>query len=163
MAKKVAVMGMCIALALVLGWLESLIPVVPPVPGIKLGLANVVSIFLLYRMSYKEAAVVALLRVVLSGILFGNVSILLYSLSGAVLSILLMSILKATDKFSLVPISIAGGVAHNLAQLIVTAIVMENGVLFLYLPVLILAGAVSGTLIGLLGAFLIKQIPSNIL
>lgn len=163
MAKKTALMGMCIALALVLGWLESLVPVVPPVSGIKLGLANLVSIFLLYRMGYKEASVVALLRVLLAGILFGNFSMMLYSLAGAFLSILLMSILKATAKFSLVSVSIAGGIAHNLGQLIVAAIIVENGVLFYYLPVLILAGAISGALIGLLGAFLVKHIPDNLI
>lgn len=163
MAKKTALMGMCIALALVLGWLESLVPVVPPVSGIKLGLANLVSIFLLYRMGYKEASVVALLRVLLGGILFGNFSMMLYSLAGAFLSILLMSILKATAKFSLVSVSIAGGIAHNLGQLIVAAIIVENGVLFYYLPVLILAGAISGALIGLLGAFLVKHIPDNLI
>lgn len=162
MAKKTALMGMCIALALVLGWLESLVPVVPPVSGIKLGLANVVSIFLLYRMNYKEASVVALLRVLLSGILFGNFSMLLYSLAGAFLSILLMSLLKASSKFSVIPVSIVGGVAHNLGQLIVAVIIVENGVLFYYLPVLILAGAISGALIGLLGALLIKHIPDNL-
>ena len=163
MAKRAALMGMCIALALVLGWLESLVPVVPPVSGIKLGLANLVSIFLLYRMGYKEASIVTLLRVLLAGILFGNFSMILYSLSGAFLSILLMSILKATTKFSLVPVSIAGGIAHNLGQLIVAVIIVENGVLFYYLPVLILAGAISGALIGLLGAFLVKHIPDNLI
>jgi heptaprenyl diphosphate synthase len=162
MAKKVAFLGMFTALALVLGWLESLVPVIPVVPGIKLGLANVVTLLVLYRFGWKEAACVSLLRVGLSSVLFGNLSLFFYSLAGAVLSLLVMAILKKTDKFSPVGVSAAGGVMHNAGQLIVAVILMENGVIAYYFPILAIVGVISGVAIGLLGAFLHTHLPKEI-
>lgn len=159
MAKKVAFLGMFIALALVLGWLESLVPIMPMIPGVKLGLANVVTLLVLYRFGWKEASCVSLLRVGLSSVLFGNLSVFLYSLAGAFLSLLTMFLLKKTDKFSLISVSVAGGIMHNAGQLITAVFLIENPVILYYFPILAIAGVVSGVFIGLLGAFLYRHLP----
>lgn len=162
MAKKVAYLGVFTALALVLGWLESLVPIYPLVPGMKIGLANVVTLLVLYRFGWKEAGCVNLLRVCLSGILFGNLSLVLYSLAGAVLSLVSMILLKKTDRFSLTGVSVAGGVMHNLGQLLIAVILMKNGIIAYYAPVLLITGTVSGVLIGMAGAFLHRHLPTEI-
>lgn len=162
MAKKVAYLGVFTALALVLGWLESLVPIYPLVPGMKIGLANVVTLLVLYRFGWKEAGCVNLLRVCLSGILFGNLSLVLYSLAGAVLSLVSMILLKKTDRFSLTGVSVAGGVMHNLGQLLMAVILMKNGIIAYYVPVLLITGTVSGVLIGMAGAFLHRHLPTEI-
>lgn len=162
MAKKVAFLGVFTTLALILGWLESLLPVVPFAPGVKIGLANLVSLLVLYRFGWKEAACVNLLRIGLSSVLFGNITLLLYSLAGAILSLITMCLLKKTDKFSVVGISVAGAVMHNLGQIIVAAFLMENGVILYYLPILAVSGVIAGVLVGLAGAFLHKHLPKEI-
>lgn len=162
MAKKVAFLGMFSTLALILGWLESLLPVVPFAPGVKIGLANLVSLLVLYRFGWKEAACVNMLRIGLSSVLFGNITLLLYSLAGAILSLITMCLLKKTDKFSVVGISVAGAVMHNLGQIIVAAFLMENGVILYYLPILAVSGVIAGVLVGLAGAFLHKHLPKEI-
>lgn len=162
MAKKVAFLGMFTALGLVLGWLESLLPVVPFAPGIKIGLANITGLLILYRFGWKEAVCVNLLRVGLSGVLFGNLSIVIYSFAGAVLSLLAMVLLKRIDKFSVVGVSVIGGVMHNMGQLIVAAVLMENAVILYYLPILVVSGVIAGVLTGLVGAFLHKHLPKEI-
>lgn len=162
MAKKVAFLGVFTTLALILGWLEALLPVVPFAPGVKIGLANLVSLLVLYRFGWKEAACVNLLRIGLSSVLFGNITLLLYSLAGAILSLITMCLLKKTDKFSVVGISVAGAVMHNLGQIIVAAFLMENGVILYYLPILAVSGVIAGVLVGLAGAFLHKHLPKEI-
>ncbi|MBO5237480.1 MAG: Gx transporter family protein [Lachnospiraceae bacterium] len=162
MAKKVAFLGMFSTLALILGWLESLLPVVPFAPGVKIGLANLVSLLVLYRFGWKEAACVNMLRIGLSSALFGNIALLLYSLAGAILSLITMCLLKKTDKFSIVGISVAGAVMHNLGQIIVAAFLMENGVILYYLPILAVSGVIAGVLVGLASAFLHKHLPKEI-
>lgn len=161
MARKVAFLGMFTALALVLGGLEALLPS-PLVPGMKVGLANVVTLLVLYRFGWKEACYVNLLRVGLSGLLFGTPSLVPYSLTGAAFSLVIMVLLKKTDWFSVVGVSVAGGVMHNAGQLLMAVILLENGVIGYYLPVLILAGTISGVLIGLAGGFLHRHLPTEI-
>lgn len=161
MAKKVAFLGMFTALGLILGWLESLLPVIPFAPGVKIGLANITSLLILYRFGWKEATCVNLLRIGLSSILFGNLSIFLYSLAGALLSLLAMILLKKIDKFSMVGVSVAGGVMHNLGQLIMAAFMMENAVILYYFPILVVSGVIAGVLTGLAGAFLQKHLPKE--
>lgn len=162
LARKIAYLGMFTALALVLGWLETLIPIYPLVPGMKLGLANVVTLLVLYRFGWKEAGCVNLLRIGLSGMLFGNLSLVFYSLAGAVLSLVSMMVLKKTDWFSITGISVSGGVMHNLGQLVLAVFLMENGRVFYYAPVLLVTGTVSGVLIGMAGAFLHRHLPTEI-
>lgn len=161
-AKKVAYLGMFTALALVLGWLESLVPLSFAVPGIKIGLANVVTLLVLYRFGAKEAFTVACLRIILSTLLFGKLSLFLYSLSGVVLSLTGMIILKKTDKFSTVVISIVGGVLHNAGQLVMAVILIQNTVVFYYFPILAAAGVIAGALVGILGAVLNNHLPQNL-
>ena len=162
MARKVAYLGVFTALGLVLGWLESLLPVVPFAPGIKIGLANIVGLLILYRFGWKEAVCVNMLRIGLSSILFGNISIFLYSLAGMGLSLLGMILLKKTDEFSVVGVSVAGGVLHNIGQLVAAAVLMNNGVILYYLPILVIAGVIAGVLTGVAGAFLHKHLPMEI-
>jgi len=159
-AKRVALGGCMVALALALSYVESLFPaILPSIPGVKLGLANVVTVILLYTLKERAvttAAIVTVLRVVLAGLLFSGVWAMIYALSGAVVSLLVMLLLKRLP-FSVLGISIAGGTAHNIAQLCVAAIVLGDGRLFsLYYPALIIAGVAAGTITGLAAAMVIK-------
>ena len=161
---KIAQYGLIIALALVLSYLESLVPPLG-VPGVKLGLPNLAVMFALYRLSVRDACVISLVRAVLVsllfGVLFGNGMSLAYSLAGATLSLAVMGLLKKTGKFSCVGVSVAGGVAHNAGQILVAMAVLETSRLAWYLPVLCVAGTVAGVLIGMVSGVLIKRIPNQ--
>lgn len=159
--KNVARFGLLIALALVLSYLESLIPLSFSVPGIKLGLPNLVVIFALYRLSSKAAAVISLIRVLLVAVLFGSVLSLAYSAAGAVLSLLVMWGLKRSGKFGCTGVSVAGAVAHNAGQILAAALLLETSRLTWYLPVLCISGTVAGVCIGLLSALLIQRVNTN--
>ncbi|MCI5678754.1 MAG: Gx transporter family protein [Bacteroidales bacterium] len=147
--KKIPYYGLFAALAILMGYVEMLIPVPVPIPGVKLGLANVIIIIMMYFMDTKSAFFVSLIRVVLSGLLFAGFAGLLYSLAGAMLSFAVMALLKKTDKFSIVGVSIAGGVFHNVGQIIVAALAVENVKMAYYLPFLLVSGVVTGMLIGI--------------
>ena len=147
--KKIPYYGLFAALAILMGYVEMLIPVPVPIPGVKLGLANVIIIIMMYFMDVKSAFFVSLIRVVLSGLLFAGFAGLLYSLSGAMLSFAVMALLKKTDKFSIVGVSIAGGVFHNVGQIIVAALAVENVKMAYYLPFLLVFGVVTGMFIGI--------------
>lgn len=147
--KKIPYCGLFAALAILMGYVEMLIPVPVPIPGVKLGLANVIIIIMMYFMDTKSAFFVSLIRVVLSGLLFAGFAGLLYSLAGAMLSFAVMALLKKTDKFSIVGVSIAGGVFHNVGQIIVAALAVENVKMAYYLPFLLVSGVVTGMLIGI--------------
>ncbi len=155
-AKKVAVMAMCIALAMILSYLESLIPSLG-VPGVKLGLANLAVVFALYKLGWKESAGISLLRVFLVSLLFGHAASLAYSASGAVLSMAGMILLKKTDKLSCVAVSVIGGVLHNIGQILMAWVLMGANVVW-YLPVLILSGTTAGVAIGIVSAILVKRV-----
>ena len=159
--KAIARFGLLIALALVLSYLESLIPLSFTVPGIKLGLPNLVVIFALYRLSPKAAALISLLRVLLVSVLFGSVLSLAYSAAGAVLSFLVMWVMKRSGKFGCTGVSVAGAVAHNAGQILTAAVLLETSRLTWYLPVLCVSGTAAGICIGLLAALLIKRIKMN--
>ncbi len=147
--KKIPYYGLFAALAILMGYVEMLIPVPVPIPGVKLGLANVIIIIMMYFIDTKSAFFVSLIRVVLSGLLFAGFAGLLYSLAGAMLSFAVMALLKKTDKFSIVGVSIAGGVFHNVGQIIVAALAVENVKMAYYLPFLLVSGVVTGMLIGI--------------
>ena len=157
--KKVALTGLLIALALILSYLESLVPMSFAVPGIKLGLPNLVVVFALYRLRPSVAAAISLIRVALVAILFGSVLSLAYSAAGAVCSFLVMLLLKKTGRFGCTGVSVAGAVTHNLAQIAAAAVLLQTGALAWYLPVLVLTGTLAGVCIGLLAALLVKRIP----
>jgi len=141
-ASRVAQYGLLTALALVLSWVESLLPPLG-VPGVKLGLPNLAIVFALYRLGFREACVISLARVVLVTLLFGNGAALAYSIAGAALSLSLMGLLKKTGKFSSVGVSVAGGVAHNAGQILVAMALLETSRLAWYLPVLWISGTVA--------------------
>ena len=157
--KKIAFCGLMLALALIASYVESLIPVPIPVPGIKLGVANSVVLILLYYTNAKTAWGISVARVVLSGFLFGSLSSILYSLSGAILSLLVMTLIKKRDCFTMTGVSVAGGVSHNIGQLIMAFLVLESGALWYYLPVLLVSGCVTGYLIGIRGKEIFKRMP----
>ena len=160
-AKTVAFIGIVTALAMVLAYVEALIPpLFPIVPGIKMGLPNIIIVFLLYRKSAKSAILVSLLRIILVSILFGNAMGFLYSLAGGILSFLTMLLLKKLKIFSTVGVSVAGGVMHNVGQILMAMLLLETPLLAYYLVVLTITGTISGILIGLCGAFLIKRFPA---
>ena len=138
-AGKIALYGMMTALAFLLSYVETLIPINLGVPGVKLGLANLASIVSLYLLGAGAAAAIALVRIVLVGFTFGNLSMMLYSLAGAAVSLLLMVVFRRLDWFGVTGVSILGGAGHNIGQLIVAALVVENASLFYYLPVLLAA------------------------
>ena len=156
--KKTAFCGLVLALALIAGYAESLIPVAIAIPGIKLGVANSVILILLYMVGVKEACIVNISRVVLAGFLFGNMASIVYSLSGALFSLMVMFLLKKTDRFSISGVSMIGGVFHNIGQLIMAAWVLETAAVWYYLPVLVLCGSISGCLIGCLTGEIKKRI-----
>ena len=158
-SRRLARYALLTALAMALSWLESLVPlagVVPP--GVKLGLTNLVVIFALYRMSLRDAAVISLIRVVLVAFTFGNSYSFAYSLAGATLSLAVMALLKRSGKFSLLGVSVAGGVSHNIAQVLVAMAVMETSRLAWYLPVLLVSGIAAGVCVGAAGALIVKRI-----
>ena len=156
--KKLALAALLTTLALALSYLEALLPLSIAVPGVKLGLPNLVVIFALYRLRPRTAALISLLRVALVSLLFGSVLSLAYSAAGAVLSFLVMLGLKKSGRFSCVGVSVAGAVSHNLAQILTAALLLETGRLAWYFPVLCLSGTVAGVCIGLVSALLVKRI-----
>ena len=158
--KKITVMAMCIALAMILSYVESLIPSLG-IPGVKMGLANIVVVYCLYRLGWKEAAGISLLRVFLVSVLFGHVASLMYSAGGALLSLAGMILLKKLDKLSCVTVSVIGGVLHNVGQILVAWALMGPNVVY-YLPVLIVSGTAAGVLIGLTSALMVKRIDPKI-
>lgn len=160
--KKIAFIGLFATLALLLSYVEFLLPpLFVAVPGIKIGLPNVVILCVLYRLNVRYAALVSFIRLIISSILFGNAMTLAYSAVGAVLSLLVMAILKKTDKLSPVGVSVAGGVSHNLGQVLVAMVLLDTPQIAYYMIVLTVTGTISGIFIGLCGALLIKRIPNN--
>ena len=157
-SSKLARYGLLIALALALSWLESLLPPLG-VPGVKLGLPNLVIVFALYRLGAWDAWWLSIVRVLLASALFGSGVSLAYSVAGAVLSLTVMGLLKKTEKFSSVGVSVAGGVAHNAGQILVAMALLETARLAWYLPVLWISGTVAGVLIGIVSGELVKRVP----
>ena len=157
-AKKVALYGILIALAMVLSFVETLIPIPLPIPGIKLGLANLVTIVGLYLVGISGTVVITVLRVVLVGLSFGNPYSMIYGLSGSLLSLLVMAFVKRYHLFSQVGVSILGGVFHNVGQLLFASVIVQTAGVFVYLPVLLTAGCVAGALIGILGGIMTERL-----
>lgn len=156
MKNKTAYMGLFLSFALILSYVESLVPFYFGVPGVKLGLANLAVLLVLYRYGWKEALALNLARVFLSGFLFGNLFMVMYSLAGAFSSFLMMCLLKRAKGFSIMGVSMAGGVCHNIGQVLVAYFVTKTAGIVFYLPMLLAAGLVTGLLIGLLAREVIK-------
>lgn len=162
--KKIAFLGLCTAVALVLAYVEVLLPpLFNKVPGIKIGLPNIIIIFVLYRFGCKEAATVSLIRLIAVSFMFGNLMALIYSLAGAFLSMLVMVILKRMKFLSVVGVSVAGGVFHNVGQILTAMLLLGTTELGYYLIVLTVTGTLSGIFVGLCGAIIVKRIPKKLI
>ena len=158
MKNRVAYFGVFTALALMFSYIETMIPIQFGVPGIKLGLANIMVVIMLYKSSAKEALLLSIVRIMLSGFLFGNLSSILYSIAGGVLSLGIMTLLKKQGGFSVIGVSVAGGVSHNVGQLIVAMLVVETYQVGYYFPVLLVAGVLTGLGIGVVSQEVLKRI-----
>lgn len=157
--RKITFLGLAAAVALLLSYVEAMLPpIYAAVPGVKVGLPNTVILFLLYRYGWREAAAVSFVRLALSTLLFGNVTMLWYSLAGAVLSLLAMLLFQKLRWFSTVGVSILGGVMHNLGQVLVAMLLLETAEIGYYMLPLVISGTLAGIFIGLVGAVLLKKL-----
>ena len=161
-ARRVAISALFASLALIFSYIEAILPAAPGIPGIKLGIANLVVIIAMYRLNSRYALTVNLIRIFLAGFMFSGLYGAIYSLCGCILSFAVMCLLKKSDAFSVVGVSMGGGVAHNIGQLSIAAILVSSPQIFYYLPVLIISGTVSGILIGWLGWILLEHIPKRL-
>jgi len=159
--KQISEYGLLIALAMVLSYVEFLIPFSVAVPGVKLGLANIVVVFALYKLGKVEAFVISILRVLLMTFMFGNAFALIYSLSGAILSFAVMLLLLKTGRFSPVGVGIGGGVSHNIGQILCAMALLETKQIIYYLPVLFISGTIAGIAIGVISGILIERIKQK--
>lgn len=160
--KDIAFYGMCISLALALAYIEVLMPpLFASVPGIKMGLPNIILVFLLYRKGVIPAAMVSLMRILLVTLLFGNTMAFFYSLAGGVLSMTVMAVIKRLNFLSTTGVSVAGAVTHNVGQILVAMLILNTAELGYYLIVLAVTGTIAGVLIGLCGSLLIRRIPNK--
>ena len=157
-AHMASLYGMLIALSFVLSFVESLIPISMGIPGVKLGLANLVTVVGLFTVGIRGTVVVSLLRIVLVGFTFGNLFAMFYSLGGWALSLLFMVLCRKRKWFGATGTSILGGISHNIGQLCVAAFVVQQAGVFFYLPMLLLAGTAAGLVIGILGGMIIGRI-----
>lgn len=156
--RKVAFLSLSVALALILSFVESQIPAFVAIPGMKVGLPNLVMVFLLYRVGWKETAAVSMIRVALVALLFGNLQSLVFSAAGALLSLTGMILLKKTGLFSTLAVSVAGGVLHNVGQILAACLWTQTRQIAYYLPVLIVAGVAAGAVIGVAAGLLLKRL-----
>lgn len=158
MKTKVAYFGVLTALALIFSYVETLIPIQIGIPGVKLGLANLIIVIALYKMGVKEAYVLSVVRIILSGFLFANLFSILYSLAGGLLSLTVMVLLKKRGDFSILGISAAGGIFHNVGQLLMAMLVLESLSIGYYIGILLVSGVVTGVLIGIVAAEMLKRL-----
>ncbi len=156
--RKIAILGLFAAVAIIFGYVESLVPIAVGIPGIKLGLANLSVLFILERYSFKEAMVVSVIRILVIGFMFGNLFSIVYSLAGALLSLTVMTLLKEKTTASVFAVSMAGGITHNIGQLLIAMMIVENRALLYYAPVLLIAGMATGFVIGVLTTETLKRI-----
>lgn len=157
-SKRIAYFALNVALAFVLSYLESLVPINIGVPGIKLGLANLVVVTALYTLPKGDAFFISMVRIVLSGLTFGGVFSLVYSFAGGILAFAVMLFAKKIRGVSVVGVSVLGAAVHNVGQILAAAVVMKNFGIFYYLPVLLIAGGITGLAIGLLSRIIISRI-----
>lgn len=158
---KLTIAALMAALALIFSYIEVLIPFNFGIPGIKLGIANLVIIVALYYLGTRYALLINVIRILIGGLLFSGVFGMLYSMAGALLSMLVMVLVKKCGLFSVTGVSMAGGVAHNLGQLLVAAFIVSNIKVFVYFPVLLFSGMICGTVIGCLSYLILRKLPDR--
>lgn len=154
--KKIAMLGLILGYAMILSYIESLIPFFGGVPGMKLGLPNMAIVYLLYKYGEVEGILINILRIILSGFLFGSLFGILFSVSGAIISFVIMCIIKRADIFDIRGASICGGVAHNIGQLLIAAFVVKTSGIMYYLPLLLISGSICGFLNGFIADLMMK-------
>lgn len=156
--KKLTILSLLLGMALILSYIESLIPYNFVIPGIKIGLCNIAIIFTLYKLGIKEAFIVSLLRVLIMGILFNNGITFIYSLIGAILSLFSMYIIKRFNLLDEYGVCITGAIFHNIGQLLAAYILLNTSTVIYYLPYLLLSGVITGFIIGTLAYMMIKRV-----
>lgn len=160
--RLLAIGAMFACLALIFSYVEAMIPFNAGIPGVKLGIANLVVIIALYEMGPKYAFTINAIRIIVAGLLFNGAFGAIYSLAGGILSFLIMWGLKKTNLFSMVGVSMAGGVAHNMGQLLVASAIVSNLKMFLYFPVLMFSGLASGIMIGIVAHVIDSRVPKQL-
>lgn len=160
---NITVTALMSSVALIFSYVEAIIPFDPGIPGVKLGIANVVTVIALYRLTAKHAITVSIIRILVAGLLFSGIFGALYSLAGAFVSLAGMMLLKKTDIFSVAGVSMAGGVLHNLGQLLVASLIIKDLRIFFYFPLLLFSGLAAGIAIGIAATLIIRIIPNNML
>lgn len=159
---NITITALMSSLALIFSYIEAVIPFNPGIPGVKLGIANIVTVIALYKLSIKHAALINVIRIMVAGLLFSGVFGAIYSLAGATLSLAGMIILKKTDKFSIAGVSMAGGVLHNIGQLLIAAFLIKDIRIFIYFPVLLFSGLAAGIAVGVAATLIIRALPKSI-
>ncbi|MBO7357795.1 MAG: Gx transporter family protein [Lachnospiraceae bacterium] len=157
-SRKLAFLGLLIALAFVLSYIEFMLPINIGIPGAKVGLANLVVVVALYTLGERDAFTLSIIRVLLVGLTFGNMAMMMYSAAGAALSFIAMFTAKRTGKLSQTGVSVIGGVFHNVGQIVVAMFVLETSAIFYYLPFLIIVGTLSGVIIGFVSGMIITRV-----
>lgn len=160
-SKKIAKYGLMIALCLILTYVEVLIPFNFAIPGVKLGLSNIVVLYALYNFDIKSAFCINILRILLAGFLFSNPITIAYSISGGFLSLIAMILIKSVKCLSVISISITGAIFHNIGQIIAAYFLLGSDKIIYYLPFLLISGLVTGLLTGIVGAIVVER-TSNI-
>ncbi len=161
LSKRVAFYGIFAALAILMGYIEHLVPLPVPVPGIKLGLANVIVLICLYFMGRREAFFISMVRILISGLLFAGFAGFLYSMSGALLSYAMMCLFQRIKGMSIVGVSIIGGISHNIGQILMACLVMGTYKLIYYFPILLAAGVVTGILTGIVARYCLEYLKKS--
>ena len=160
--RRLATFSVLVAVAMILSYIETLIPPFVAVPGVKIGLSNIVTVFALYTLGAKSAVLISLVRVSLSALLFGNAAAFIFSLSGAVCSLIIMIILSRVRVFSHIGVSVAGGVLHNAGQILAAMLVLENAGIAYYLAPLIISGTLAGVVVGAVAGLVISRLSGKI-
>lgn len=160
-SNHIATAALLTALALIFSYVEAILPFNIGIPGVKLGIANLVVIIALYLLDARYALLINVIRIVAAGFLFSGVFAILYSMAGGLLSLGLMVLLKKSDWFSVIGISVAGGVMHNMGQLLTAALIISNPSIFFYFPVLLFSGLICGTIIGTVAFLILRKLPGN--
>lgn len=160
-SEKISYCAMLVALAMIFSYVESMIPINFGIPGVKIGIANVVTVFGIYFLNSGSVFLIVFLRIILIGFMFGSGMSILYSLAGGMLSLIVMLLMKKTGIFSVIGVSIGGGIAHNVGQIAVAAGIVQNLKLIYYLPVLLISGTITGWLIGIISSQVLKSIKGQ--
>ena len=156
--KRLTTLSLLIAVAMILSYIEAQIPLSVSVPGVKIGLSNIATVFALYTLGAPAAVAVSVVRVILSSLLFGNFAMMIYSLSGAALALVFMILTKRSRVFSVIGVSVTGGVMHNAGQVIAAAVMMENAGIAAYVIPLIISGTLAGVAVGVISALLVGRL-----